>query len=70
MPRIDFDLFSQNNPPSPSYVEIFLADFSRGRNGAPLLSPKLQSKSDVDNQIDLLISQLEDIRKKAKSKLK
>lgn len=69
LPRIDFEYFTQEKPPSPSYIEIILADFSQGRNGAPLLSSKLYSKSEVDDKIDLLIDQLEGIRKKAKSKL-
>lgn len=70
MPRIDFEYLTQEEPPSPSYVEIILADFSPGRNGVPLLSSKLYSKSEVDDEIDLLIDQLEGIRKKAKSKLR
>lgn len=70
MPRIDFDYFKQDDPPSPPYVEILLADHSSGVDGTPLLSPRLYSKSEVDNHVNTLISQLEEIRKKAKSKLK
>jgi len=70
MPRLDFEYFKQDDPPSPSFVEIFLADYSNGENGKPLLSPRLYSKSEVDNQINTLIQELEEIRKKAKSKLK
>lgn len=70
MPRIDFQYFKQDDPPSPSYIEIILADFSLGRNDTPLLSSKLYSKSEVDKEVDLLINQLEGVRRKAKSKLK
>lgn len=70
MPRIDFEYSKQDKPPSQSYVEILLADYSIGVDGAPLLSPRLYSKSEVDNHINTLVRQLEEVRKKAKSKMK
>lgn len=69
MTRIDFKYFKQDDPPSSSFVEIFLADYSSGKDGKPLLSPRLYSKGEIDNQINTLIKELEEIRKKAKSKL-
>lgn len=70
MPRLDFEYFEQDNPPSSPFVEIFLADYSSGKDGKPLLFPRLYSNGEIDERINKLIKELELIRKKAKSKLK
>lgn len=70
MPRIDFEYVKEDDLPSPPYVEILLSDYSSGVDGSPLLSPRLYSKSEVDNHINTLVRQLEEVRNKAKSKLK
>lgn len=69
MPRLDFDLISQDDPPTKPFIEIYLADFAIRENETPLLSPRLYSKNEVDHSVNSLIQQLEEIRKKAKSKL-
>lgn len=52
MPQIDFLYFKQDDPPASPFVEIILADFGTGKDGEPLLSPRLYSKGEIDNQID------------------
>lgn len=52
------------------YVCIWLSQSSKDNHGRTILSPDLMTEKEVDESVDLLISQLEKVRKKAKRQLK
>ena len=72
---ITFDVISVSSKkgdlPSPPFLCIYVREFSKGENTGerPLISPQLMSDIEVDESINLLIQQLEKLRKKAKHKL-
>jgi len=59
----------KGDPPCTHYVQIWLSGFSQGPGGRILLSPDLMTDVEVDESVDLLIKQLEKIRKEAKKEL-
>lgn len=52
------------------YLRISLSEHSSDSEGHILLSPELMTDKEIDEAVDLLVKQLENVRKKAKSKLK
>lgn len=50
-------------------VFFTLAEYGTNADGQVLLTPSLASDAEVDGQIDILIKELETIRKKAKLKI-
>lgn len=55
----------EGDPPFPTFVNLRLAQFSKD-DGDILLSPRLMTEQEVDNNVDRLIQQLEDARDSAK----
>jgi hypothetical protein len=55
--------------PFTPFLHIYLSEHST-EFGKILLSPQLMTDKEIDESIDLLIMQLEKVRKMAKSKLK
>ena len=55
--------------PFPSFVQVVVSEYSKDNEGRILISPQLANANEVDCQIDLLIKQLESVKKEAKKKL-
>jgi hypothetical protein len=59
----------KNEPPFPSSVYIALKRPPQPEEGKLLLSPMLMSEREIDNTFDMLIDELQSLRKKAKKNL-
>jgi hypothetical protein len=60
----------KNDPPFNPYVYVVLSEHFKDYNGNITLSANLMSEIEIDESVNLLISQLEKVRQKAKRKLK
>jgi hypothetical protein len=71
MYSLDFLFYSpkEGDIPFTPFGQIYVKDHAKDKQGNILLSAKFMSKMEVDEQIDRLIWQLENIRKKAKKKM-
>ncbi len=56
--------------PFSPFLHIYLSEYSSDSKGRPLLSPQLMTDKEIDESIDYLLTQLEKVRKSAKTKLK
>jgi len=56
---------TKDDLPHPKIAQISLANYP-SENGTPLITPKCYSFNELDSQINNLIGELEEIRKKAK----
>jgi hypothetical protein len=56
--------------PFTPYLHIHLSEYSSDAEGHILLSAQLMTDKEIDEAVDLLLKQLENVRKRAKSKLK
>ena len=56
--------------PFPPYLHIHLSEHFSDSEGHILLSPQLMTDKEIDETVDLLVVQLEKVRKTAKLKLK
>lgn len=59
----------KNDPPFNPYVYVVLSEHFKDSDGNITLSSKLMTDMEIDEAIDLLISQLEKARNKAKKEL-
>ena len=56
--------------PFTPYLHIHLSEHASDSEGHILLSARLMTDKEIDEAVDLLLKQLEKVRKRAKSKLK
>lgn len=59
----------KNDPPFNPYVYVVLSDYFTDRDNNITLSHYLMTEVEIDETVDLLITQLEKARKKAKKEL-
>lgn len=52
------------------YVDILVKNFGEDEKGHKLVSPQMRSEQEIDKQVDLLISELNEVRKQAKEALR
>lgn len=60
----------QGDIPFNPYLHIYLSEHACDSAGFILLSSRLMTNREIDEAVDLLVKQLEEIRKTAKIKLK
>ena len=70
MYELDFLIFSpkEGDIPFTPFGQIYVKSHAKDKQGHILLSANCMTKKEVDEQVDRLIKQLENIRKKAKKK--
>lgn len=70
MYRLDFLFISpkKGDVPFSPFAQIYIESHAKDQQGHILLSADCMTKKEVDVQVDRLIKQLENIRKKAKKK--
>ena len=64
------DKWKKDDLPGNQMIYVVLNEYSTLKDGNISISPQLASDQEVDYEIDLLIKELEKIRKKAKANIK
>ncbi|MCD4719239.1 MAG: hypothetical protein K8S13_05175 [Desulfobacula sp.] len=59
----------KNEPPFPPYVHLALKRPAQNEQGKLLFSPMLMSEMEIDDTFDMLITELQALRKKAKKSI-
>lgn len=67
--RLHLHVLSSENPPVPKQGQIYVDPSPRCANGMPAITATM-THAEVDGIIDNLITELETIRKEAKTKLR
>lgn len=63
------DNWKKGDLPSDQQLNIVLAEYTSSENGQVYITNKMVTDKEIDYEIDCLINELEDIRKKAKNSL-
>lgn len=63
------DNWKKGDLPNNQQLNIVLAEYTSSKNGQVYITNKMVTDKEIDYEIDCLINELEDIRKKAKKSL-